>query len=252
MAADIIAPPVRFSSHGGDIEGTLYRPRDTAGRSPALVLSPGRSRDIVGLDWLGRGLAERGHVVLAHRYRDGDVRYYDRDAEDIQVAVSLLAARDDVDAARIGLIGHSRGGMGSLLATSADRRVRATVCLAGPTDHVRMVNGLKAYAPSRHAEMIHSHGGSPEEAPDYYRAISAVNHAAAIKVPVLLVYGTLDLVCPHDHGIWMRDALVAAGNARSRLEVIPGMGHFFEQGFGPYLFDRIVALAAGWYAETLL
>jgi dipeptidyl aminopeptidase/acylaminoacyl peptidase len=251
MAADIIAAPTRLSSHGGDIEAMLYRPPEAAGRSPALVLSPGRSRDIAGLDWLARCLASRGHVVLAQRYRDGDVRYYDRDPEDIASAISHLAAREDVEASRIGLIGHSRGGMASLLATASDRRVRATVCLAGPTDHVRMVRGLKIYGPSRHAEMIHSHAGSPEEAPDYYRAISAVTHAAAIKEPVLLVYGTLDLVCPLDHGVWMRDALAASGNTRARLEVIPGMGHFFEQGFGPYLFDRIIGLAADWFAASL-
>lgn len=249
--ADIIATPAHFSSAGAAIEALLYRPRDAAGRSPALVLSPGRSRDIDGLAWLARALAGRGFVVLAQRYRDGDVRYYDRDAEDIGEAISVLAGRADVDGARIGLIGHSRGGMASLLATAADARVRATVALTAPTDHVRMVRGLETYAPSRHAEMIHSHAGGPGEAPDYYRAISAVNHAAKIKAPVLLVYGTLDLVCPLDHGIWMRDALAAAGNTGVRLEVIPGMGHFLEAGFGGYLFDKIVALAADWFAAAL-
>jgi dipeptidyl aminopeptidase/acylaminoacyl peptidase len=249
--AEIAATPANFTSRGAPVEAALYRPPVRAGRAPALVLSPGRSRDSDSLAWLGRAFASAGCVVLAHRYRDGDVRYYDRDPEDIAAAVSVLAARDDVDAGRIGLIGHSRGGMASLLATAADRRVRATVALTAPTDHVRMVDGLATYAPTRHALMIHSHRGSPAEAPDYYRAISAVNHAAAIAAPVLLLYGAADLVCPLDHGVWMYDALKAAGNTSSRLEIVPNMGHFFEAGMTGYLFDKIAAMAADWFAAHL-
>lgn len=249
----ITPTPSDFRSHSAAVEALLYRPPHAAGPSPAVVLSPGRSRDIDGLAWLASALAEAGNVVLAHRYRDGDVRYYERDAEDIEAAVALLAARADVDGGRIGLIGHSRGGMASLLASAAaDHRVRATVCLCGPTDHTRMVAGLEIYAPSRHAEMIHSHAGGPADAADYYQAISAVNHAAEISAPVLLVYGGIDLVCPLDHGIWMRDALLAAGKAETRLEIIPGMGHFFEQGTHGYLFDRVAALARDWFAAHLL
>src|SRR5262244_3228434 len=32
---------------------------------------------------------------------------------------------------------------------------------APPTNHVRYVRGLREYAPSRYAEMVKSHGGSP-------------------------------------------------------------------------------------------
>lgn len=41
------------------------------------------------------------------------------------------------------------------------------------------------------------------------------------------------------------------GNPKARLELLPGVGHFFEQAFGGYRGERIVALAGGWFAETL-
>ena len=63
---------------------------------------------------------------------------------------------------------HSRGGMASLLAAAHDPRVHSTVALSPPTDHVRYVRGLREYSPSRYAEMVKSHGGSPEEAAEYY------------------------------------------------------------------------------------
>ena len=152
---------------------------------------------------------------------------------------------------RIGIIGHSRGGMASLLAAANDARVRSTVALSPPTDHVRYVRGLREYSPSRYAEMVKSHGGTPEEAAEYYREISAVTYADRIKTPVLLVHGTSDLVAPHDHSQWMYEALVKAGNPRAKLELLRGVGHFFEQAFGGYRYDRVVELTTSWFAETL-
>jgi dipeptidyl aminopeptidase/acylaminoacyl peptidase len=128
--------------------------------------------------------------------------------------------------------------------------VRSTVALSSPTDHVRYVRGLREYSPSRYAEMVKSHGRAPEEAAEYYREISAVTHAARIKAPVLLIHGTLDLIAPHDHSQWMSEALVKAGNPRAKLEPLRGAGHFFEQAFGGYRYDRVVELTTSWFAET--
>jgi dipeptidyl aminopeptidase/acylaminoacyl peptidase len=248
--ADVIATPVTFTSEGESVQAVLYQ---TAGgaKQPALVVSPGRIRDLKGIEWLSRGLAERGYVVLAQRYRDADARYFWRDAEDIRNAMSHLEKLSDVDGARIGIVGHSRGAMASLLAAASDLRVRCTVALSAPTDHVRYVRGLREYAPGRYAEIVKAHGGTPEDIAEYYRDVSALTHADRIKTPVLLVHGMLDLVVPHDHSQWMYDALVKAGNSRARLELLRGAGHFFEVGFSGYRHDQVVELTASWLAETL-
>ena len=252
LAAEVTVTPLTFTSEGAPVQAFLYQPSAGTTKLPALVLSPGRNRDVKGLEWLSRGLAERGYVVLAQRYRDGDVRYYGRDPEDIRNAVSHLVTVARVDAGRIGIIGHSRGGMACLLAAAAgDARVRSAVALSPPTDHLRYVRGLREYAPSRYGEIARAHGGTPEDAADYYREVSALTHAERIKMPVLLVHGTLDLVAPHDHSQWMYDALVKAGNTRAKLELIPGAGHFFERAFGGYVTGDVLNLAAKWFAETL-
>jgi len=146
--ADITFTPVTFTSEGAPVQAILYQPAAGAEKRPALVLSPGRMRDIKGIEWLSRALAERGYVVLAQQYRDGDNRYYRRDAEDIGSAISHLQKLPGVEPGRIGIIGHSRGGMASLLAAANEARVRSTVALSPPTDHVRYVRGLREYAPS--------------------------------------------------------------------------------------------------------
>ncbi|MBI2372023.1 MAG: S9 family peptidase [Deltaproteobacteria bacterium] len=248
---EVTITPLTITSEGAPVQAILYQPREVTGRLPALVLSPGRGRDIKGLEWLSRALAERGYIVLAQRYRDGDIRYYLRDADDIRHAISHLQGLPNVDPGRVGIIGHSRGGMASLLAAAKDPRVRSTVALSAPTDHVRYVRGLREYAPSRYGEMVKSRGGTPDEVPEYYREISAVNHASQIKTPVLLIHGTLDLVAPHDHSQWMYDALVKTGNPRVKLEMLPRLGHFFEDTYRPHQFGKVVELASRWFAETL-
>lgn len=250
FGADLTATPVTFTSEGAPVQAMLYRAGGGT-KQPALVLSPGRIRDIKGIEWLSRALADRGYVVLTQRYRDGDIRYYGRDAEDIRNAVSHLEKLSGVDGTRIGIVGHSRGGNASLLAAASDLRVRSTVALSPVADHVRYVRGLREYAPSRYAEMVKSHGGSPEDDAAYYREVSAVTHAERIKAPVLLVHGMLDLVVPHDHSQWMYEALVKARHPRAKLELLRGTGHFFEAGFSGYRHDRVVELTTNWLAETL-
>jgi dipeptidyl aminopeptidase/acylaminoacyl peptidase len=121
LGAEITLTPVTFTSEGAPIEAMLYQPATAATKQPALVLSPGRMRDIKGIEWLSWALADRGYVVLAQQYRDGDVRYYGRDAEDIRNAISHLQKVPSVEPGRIGIIGHSRGGMASLSAAASER-----------------------------------------------------------------------------------------------------------------------------------
>ncbi len=130
--------------------------------------------------------------------------------------------------------------------------MRSTVALSPPTDIVRLVRGLGEYAPSRYAVLLKGYGGvTPEQDPQFYRAISAVNYAGQIKTPVLLIHGTDDLLAPPDHSQWMYDALVKAGNPRVKIELLPGLGHAFEEGFLGYRFDKVVELVSQWFAETV-
>ena len=94
-------------------------------------------------------------------------------------------------------------------------------------------------------------GGTAEGLPDYYRAVLAINHAAAIRVPVLLVHGEQDYVAPTENSMAMAEALLAHGNSEVELVLIPGMGHMFEMGVSGYDFDRVIGLARDWLGRTL-
>src|SRR5579864_1384610 len=144
-----------------------------------------------------------------------------------------------------------RGGSAVLRAAAKDARVRSTVVMCGPTDYARWIRGIQHYSPSTYRSAIKRYGVTPDDDPQYFQAISPISYAGLIKTPVLLVQGGSDLRTPADHAQWMYEALVEGGNPRVRLEVLPGLGHAFEDGFGGYGFAKVVALVQHWFAETL-
>ena len=238
---------VTYPSEGTEVPARIYGAEsgiETAG----VLLCPGRFRDIDGLAFLSRALAERGHVVLATTYRGMD--FFNDDADAV-AGLDYLAGLAEVDPARLAIVGHSRGGMVALRCAAKDRRVRSVVALAPPTEFSSYVKAMRYLSPQRHEGMIASMGGTEDAEPARYAEISALLYADRIKVPVLLVCGTQDLHAPLEHSQWMYEGLVDAGNAECRLEVLDGVGHFFEKMYAGYQFDRIVELSAGWLMQTL-
>lgn len=147
-------PPFPYRSEevtvdAGDVElaGTLTLPEGD-GPFPAVVLLNGsgaqdRNATVAGhpsfLVWADR-LTREGLAVLRLDDRGvggsaGSLAQADhaRLAEDALAAVSTLAARDDVDADRIALLGHSEGGIvAPRAAVVEDAPVAAVVLLAAP------------------------------------------------------------------------------------------------------------------------
>jgi dipeptidyl aminopeptidase/acylaminoacyl peptidase len=247
----VIRRPVAIPSGEEVLQAFVYERRAGAVSRPAVVVSPARLRNVESLEWLSRALAERGYIVVAQRFRDGAVRYQHRDVEDVSTAITFATGLIGVDASRIGVVGHSRGGSASLRAAAIDARVRSTVALSPPVDIARYVRTLRDYAPTRYELMVTGYGGTPDDDPDYYQAIAPLTYADRIKTPVLLIHGLADMVAPPEHSQWMHEALRKSGNLRARVELLPGLGHFFEEGGGGYRVDKVVGLSVAWFEETL-
>src|SRR5262245_52763305 len=119
---------VTYKSEDGMVASKLYRLKDLRERAPAILVLPGRGRDFSGMEWLIKPLAQNGYAVLAIGYRGVPVRYYLTDVEDARNGITHLEGLAYVDPARIGIFGHSRGGMAALMtAASGDKRVKSVV-----------------------------------------------------------------------------------------------------------------------------
>jgi dipeptidyl aminopeptidase/acylaminoacyl peptidase len=237
-----------YSSAGAEVPARLYLPPPASAPAAGVLLCAGRFRDIEGLAFLSEALAAAGYVVAATRYRGMDLF---TDDEDVIAGLDHLAGLPQVDPARLGLVGHSRGGNAALRAAGQDARVRTVVALAPPIDFARYMRAMELLSPVRYQALLGAMGGPPGEQPERYHRLSALSYADRIKVPVLLLCGTQDLHAPLDHSQWMLAALQEAGNTRSRLEPLDGLGHFFERMYFGYQFDLVAGRVLAWLRETL-
>jgi hypothetical protein len=56
---------------------------------------------------------------------------------------------------------------------------------------------------------------------------------------------------PLDESLRMRDALVVAGNTDVHLEVLDGVGHFFEKMYSGYQHADVVSRVLRWLSPRL-
>jgi dipeptidyl aminopeptidase/acylaminoacyl peptidase len=200
------------------------------------------------LAWLADGLRAAGAAVAPVTY-DDDGAFLVDDAEQALAAREALRAELGPDAPVV-VAGHSRGGTVALLAAATQEGWSGVAALSPTTDQVRLVAGLRDFAPSRYAQMIAMRGCTPEEDPGYYRRTSPLHRAGTLRVPVLLLHGDTDLVVPHDHSLWMAEALADAGHDDVEVVVLPGVGHFFERNYTGYVFDDVVEHVSRWALRT--
>ena len=139
---------VRFENKaaGVTLAGTLTMPPGK-GDFPVMVLITGsgpqdRDETLMGHKpflVIADALTRRGIAVL--RYDDRGTAQSTGDfgkattadfATDVEAAVAYLKTRKDINTRRIGLIGHSEGGIIAPLVASRDQDIRCIVLLAGP------------------------------------------------------------------------------------------------------------------------
>jgi pimeloyl-ACP methyl ester carboxylesterase len=225
---------------GVTLAGTLTLP-EGPGPFPAAVLISGsgpQDRDETLLGHkpflvLADHLTRRGIAVL--RYDDRGVAKSTGDfgaattadfAVDAAAAAAWLRARPEIDTARVGLIGHSEGGLIAPLVASRDDRVAWTVLLAGPA-----VPGEAALV--EQAKRIALATGAPAE------AVAAQNAVFARAVAAVVAHAD-------DPEAARREAeavLVAAGTPKAQAEAAasqfatPWFRHFLTYDPAPALRD---------------
>jgi len=138
---------VTFTSGGLKLAGTLTLPEGD-GPFPAVILISGsgaqtRDEDIFGFKVFRRladHLTRNGIAVL--RYDDRGVGGSEGNllecttaclAEDARAAVAFLQGRPEIDRGRIGLLGHSEGGLVAAMVAASSADVSFVVLLAGPS-----------------------------------------------------------------------------------------------------------------------
>jgi pimeloyl-ACP methyl ester carboxylesterase len=163
--------------------------------------------------------------------------------EDALAGVRWLLDREDVT--RVGVLGHSMGGIGALLAAAAEPRVAAVVAASTPADPYRLTRQTFRLARlpfpgplawplawlTTHV-FLQPRGHSVRE-------VSAARAIERYEGPVLLIHGDHDRVVPVSHVRTLEDAARELrddepGAAEVEVLVIPGGEHSWLYEFAAY------------------
>ena len=172
-------------------------------------------------DW-NRWLNELGYEVFDVEYRmPPPVRWLD-EIGDVKSALGWVAAHAaeyHVDPARISIMGGSAGANLSMLAaySAGDPRlppstdvppvaVRSAINFYGPTDMTLLYRTCKSpeYVRPLMKEYL---GGTPDDFPERYRALSPLSHITAKAPPTITLIGTSDRLVSADHATLLDQAL---------------------------------------------
>lgn len=252
---------VTVASEGVDLPGWWIPARDGAA-GPAVLLIHGwesaRDRTLpnalllhnVGLHVLTIDI--RGHGMNPPEELPLTAGEFGADAS---AGVRWLLEREGVT--KVGIMGHSMGGIGALLAAAAEPRVAAVVAASAPADPYRLTRQtfrlarLPLPGPFAYPLAWLTTHVFLEPRGHTVRGVSATRAIETYTGPVLLIHGDADRVVPFSHLARLeRSARKAraddAGAARVEVLEIPGGEHSWL-----YEFDAYRATLGRFFAEAL-
>ena len=270
--ADYETEKVTFPANDVEIVGELTVPRSEERRFPAVVLISGSGPQDLNEDTpipgpyglkhgifrtIAHRLSNSGYIVL--RYNDYGVppsggSFQTHTLSDrvsvTRGAVRFLQTRREVDKRRIGLIGHSEGGIIAPIVAVEDPEIKAIVLMAGtarPIDQVIMeqsfalAGGVEEFSATLPILMEGwrevatgkdwgRFGGKDNQFLGWFR--SHVQHdpyasMARVQCRAAILNGELDLQVLPGNAFNLALALEEGGNTEYTVKIFPGLDHLF-------------------------
>jgi uncharacterized protein len=243
---------------GHALAGTLTLPRSTT-RLPAVVMITGSgAQDRDQAIPMVRGyrpfreiadtLSRRGVAVLRLDDRGfgastGDFASASSAdfAEDIRAALAYLRGRPDIDGDRLGLVGHSEGGLIAPMVAATDPGLQGIVLVAGPAQTGREIISYQQRYAIQHADGIRPEARDSaffaaqemlEEHADrqpwlrYFLDHDPLSVARQVAgVPVLILHGETDRQVTVEQAEVLAAAFREAGNLDVTVQTFPGVNH---------------------------
>lgn len=235
-----------YRVEGVDVRGYVIRPADAQAPLPVVIYNRGGNGDFgaVTFSSMMRNLfpiADRGFVVVGSQYRgtfaergsDGPTdEFGGRDIADVRALFDLVPAIRGADAKRIGMWGHSRGGIQTFMTARSGVPVKAMVVAAGVAD---LSEGL-AQRPDMAAVFR-------KRIPDFDRDRAAALQKRSVlqwadeldrDLPILLLHGTADEQVSVEQSRALAQQLEVLGHSYSLVE-FEGDNHGFNKNREAYL-----------------
>ncbi len=139
--------PLTVPAAGFNIAATVTRPKDVAGKLPAVAIASGsgvgdRDGVVAGVPLMGQlagALADAGFLVVRYDKRGfgqtggrAESATMSDLADDARAVIRAIEKRNDVDSRRVAILGYDDNAWIALLAASRENRVDAVVAIAAP------------------------------------------------------------------------------------------------------------------------
>lgn len=212
----------------GPLTGRLFVPAG-AGPHPAVLLLHGggwRNGAPRQMDLIARRLAGEGFLAFSAAYRLAPASRFPAQLDDVRAAFLWLAARDDVDPARIAAWGYSAGAQLAMLLglDPLPGQYRPQAVVGGGTPAV-----FELFDP--HGRLLMNYlGASREVAPEVWTDASPIEWVSSDDPPVYLYHGLNDGLVDIEHARRLARALREAGVSVTLDEVEGGHLGVFING----------------------
>lgn len=202
----------------------------------------------IRFDFIGTGTGKEANYIYYN---------YTSASQDAKTAADYIAALNNVDGSKIGVMGWSQGGTDALLA-AADYpdTFHSVVTWAGALDLTGLFPDFnKSYAEAQEkgsVDMTFDWRTSLPVGAQWFREVKdtdALAKAKTIPAPILTINGTGDTIVDPASGKVIADA---AQNKASRNLMIDGMDHTFNMFTGDYsAINQAIGASADFFKETL-
>ncbi|MFL6466929.1 MAG: alpha/beta hydrolase family protein, partial [Pyrinomonadaceae bacterium] len=164
--------------------------------------------------------------------------------EDARAGLAYLRTRPEINADRLGVLGHSEGAVITPMVAEKEPTLRAIVLLAGVADPARSALAFQIknlydhdtkLTPEKRAEMI---AAIPQRidgmmaADPWMKFFLTYDPAATmrrVKTPVLILTGSNDKQAVPEQVVLQEKAFKEGGNKDVTARVIPGLNHLFVE-----------------------
>jgi dipeptidyl aminopeptidase/acylaminoacyl peptidase len=229
---------IRYKARDGlEIPAVLTLPVGDPHNAPLIVMPHGGpyARDTEEWDWWAQFLADRGYVVIQPNYRGssgygtkftrkGQGQWGLAMQDDLDDAVTALAAQGIADPKRVCMVGASYGGYAAMRAAQRDgSRYRCAVSYAGVSDLNRMLrfNGNFLGSGARQ-DWLRQQAGD-------LKGVSPLNFPEQFSTPILIMHGKEDKRVPVSQSRLMAKRLKEAGKNVTYIEQPKGDHHFTRE-----------------------
>lgn len=297
LVAPIAGVDVRVAGPAGTLAGTLTLPPEGRAPYPAVVTLTGsgahfrdgdRAEDPAYRPFrqIAERLADCGVATLRLDDRgvggsagDWDAATAEDTAADTRAALDFLRSRRDIDARRLGLVGHSYGGEIAPMVAADDPSLAAVVLLAGPG---------RSFRETMRYQLRYRIENDPKIAPNDREAVLAdamrqqqknveastaawrrsiqdrdpLPTARRLRMPVLILQGLTDRAVDPEDARLLERAIREGGNDKVEVRLLPGVNHHLQrdpvgarEGYGTLptqdLAPEVLDALCSWLGATL-